>query len=296
MLDQIEAFFSLTERFKRFLAKRKEAAPAETLAGRFFRLFEAHGVHRNQISRFFGHGLQLKDIQSEAALLQCLTDAHLADACALFGVQRQWLERGEGSAHERLGQFYVNPLAFGTFLDEMLAARNGFQEYPVTAQLWGVLSPNREVDATLRIAEPIGLLNDEVVYRYRHVDCGPLGYWKARVSTAALVAQALRRELWITGRDCDDTKLRHLTYESDLWANDEIDTLMGASRRMDVDGWLLEPEALLKGVDPERNHFGVISALTMWLKLDAEGLMSYPYAKDDRRAVFEAALQAENTV
>lgn len=292
MLDQIEAFFSLTERFKRFLAKRKEAAPAETLAGRFFRLFEAHGVHRNQILRFFGHGLQLKDVQSEAALLQCLTDAHLADACALFGVQRQWLERGEGSAHQRMGQFYGNPLAFGTYLDEMLAARTCLQEYPVTAQLWGVLLPNREVDATLRLAEPIGLLNDEVIYRYRHVDCGPLGYWKARVSTAALVAQALRHALWITGRVCDDKKPRHQTYESDLWANEEVDALLGASRRMDVVGWLLEPEALLEGVDPERDRFGVISALKMWLKLDAEGLMSYPHAGEDRRAVFEAALYA----
>lgn len=296
MLDQIEAFFSLSDRFKRFLAKRKEQAPAETLVGRFFRLFEAHGVHRNQIPRFFGHGLQLKDVQDEAALLQCLTDAHLADACTLFGVQRQWLERGEGSAHQRLGQFYGNPLAFGTYLDEMLAARTCLQEYPITAQLWGVLSPNREVDATLRLAEPIGLLNDEVIYRYHHVDCGPLGYWKARVSTAALVAQALRRALWITGRDCDDKKLRHQTYETDLWANEEIDTLMGASRRMDVEDWLLLPEALLKGVDPERGRFGVFSALEMWLRLDAEGLMSYLHAREDRRAVFEAALHAENTV
>ncbi len=43
MLDQVEAFFSLLDRFKRFCGAQSKPPVPETLAGRFFRLFEAHG-------------------------------------------------------------------------------------------------------------------------------------------------------------------------------------------------------------------------------------------------------------
>lgn len=295
MLDQIEAFFSLRDRFKRFLAKGAEQPTAETLAGRFFSLFEAHGVHRNQIPRFFGHGLQLKDVQSDDALMQCLTDAHLADACELFNVQRQWLERGEGRAHVR-HHFYLQPTAFGAFLDEMLAAGTALPEVVLKVELFGVLAPLSHVDSTLVIAQPIGLLNDEAIYRYHHVDCGPLGNWKSRVSTAALVAQALARKLWINGRNCNAKHLGRQTYEAELWATQSCDALMAGSHRMDAEDWLVEPDALLQGMDPEANRYGVTSALELWLKLEAQGLMKHPRAKLNGRTAFQAALDREKTV
>lgn len=295
MLDQIEAFFSLRERLMRYWENRQSQAQAprpKSLPSRYFRLFEAHGVHRNQIPRFFGHDLQLKDVQDEAALLPCLTDMHVADACQLFGVERQWLERGEGIARVRR-DFYLQPLMFGAFLDDVLAARTVLQETVVKAELFGVLEPHSEVESTMVISEPIGLLNNEVIYRYHHVDGGPLGYWKSRVSVTAMVAQALARKLWITGRNCNAKQLTKLTYDDDLWAADGRDGLIPGSRRMDVEDWLLEPDALLQCVDPETNRFGITSALDLWLKLEAEGSMKHPFAKPDRRAAFQAALDAE---
>ncbi|MDD2846401.1 MAG: hypothetical protein PHT57_15780 [Rhodoferax sp.] len=292
MLDQVEAFFSLLERFKRYLAGRAQPPQPESLPSRFLRLFEAHGVHRNQIPRFFGHGLQLKDVKDEAALLPCLTNEHLADACQLFGVERKWLERGEGNAHVRR-DFHLQPLMFGAFLDDVLAARTVLHEEVVKAELFGVLEPHRELDSTMVISEPIGLLNDEVIYRYYHVDGGPLGYWKSRVSVTAMVAQALARKLWITGRDCKAKQLAKLAYDDDLWAAHGCDDLMTGSRRMDVEDWMLEPDALLQCVDPETNRFGIASALDLWLKLESEGLMKHPFAKPDRRAAFQAAMDAE---
>lgn len=295
MLDQVEAFFSLLDRFKRFCGAQSKPPVPETLAGRFFRLFEAHGVHRNQIPRFFGHGLQLKDVQTDAALIQCLTDEHLASACQLFGVERQWLERGEGNAHVR-HHFYLQPLAFGHFLDVVLATSKAIPNVVVTATLYGVLEGRSQVESTLVVSAPIGLLNDEVIYRYYHVDAGPLGYWKSRVSAAALVAQAMRRVAWISGRSCNAKRLEALTVEKDLIGVRDYDRLMDGSRRFEVEDWLLEPGVLLDEVDPERNHFGTLSALSLWLELEAEGLMKHPYAQPGTREKFEMALETQKAV
>lgn len=289
MFDQVEAFFSLVDRLKRYWGKRSQQPEPETLAGRFFRLFEAHGIHRNQIPRFFGHGLQLRDVQDEAALMQCLTDTHLADACQLFGVERQWLERGEGNAHLR-HHFYLQPIALGQFLDGVLA-RKALSEMDVNATLFGVLDRHSQVESTLLLSEPIGMLNAEVIFRYHYVDAGPMGYWKSRVSTAGLVAQAINRKVWVNGRYCDAKLLHDLTYAKDLMGVQEHDLLMTRSRRFEIDDWLLEPVALLDGVDPEKNGFGTISALELWLKLNDEGLMKHPFAKPDTRAKFEVALK-----
>jgi hypothetical protein len=239
--------------------------------------------------------LELKDVQDEAALLPCLTDTHVADACQLIGVERQWLERGEGNAQAR-HHFYLQPVAFGHFLDATLAACKAMPHAEVAVTLFGVLDGRSKVESTLVVSEPIGFLNDEVIYRYHLVDAGPLGYWKARVSTAAMVAQAMRHATWVSGRNCDAKLIEELTDQKDLVGTQEFERLTYDSRRFEVDDWLLEPTALLDGVDPERSRFGTLSALGLWLKLDAEGLMKHPYGQPGTRKKFEAALEQQKAV
>lgn len=294
MLDQVEAFFSLVDRFRRFCNKQSQQPAPENLAGRFIRLFEAHGVHRNQIPRFFDHGLQFKDVQDDAALLACLTDKHLADVCELFAVERQWLERGEGRVHAR-HQFYLHPLAFAAFLNDLLASHKPVEGADLRATLYGALQ-DTQVESTLVVSVPIGLLNDHVIYRYHLVDAGPLGYWKARVSAAALVAQALGRNLWVSGLNCDAKQLEKLTYAEGIWGLREQDLLTEGSRRLEVDDWLLEPAAFLEGVDPELHRFGTLSALDLWLTLEAQGLMKHPQSKFDARLRFEIAFAEQKAV
>jgi hypothetical protein len=294
-ISQISGLFQLGEKLVGYWKKWRKHPDPETLAGRFVRLFEAHGVHRNQIPRFFGHGLQLKDVQTDSALIQCLTDEHLANACQLFGVERQWLERGEGNAQVQQ-HFYLQPVAFGHFLDAALAACKAMPNAEVTATLFGVLEGRSAVESILVVSEPIGFLNDEVICRYHLVNAGPLGYWKARVSTAALVAQAMRHATWVSGRSCNAKLFEALTDQKDLVGIREFERLTHGSRHFEVDDWLLEPTALLEGVDPERNRFGTLSALEHWLKLDAEGLMTHPYGQAGTRAKFEAALEQQKAV
>jgi hypothetical protein len=291
MFDQVEAFFKLLDRFKGFLARKRQPAPQESVAGRFFRLFEAHGVHRNQIPRFFGHGIQLRDVQDETTLMSCLTDAHLADACQLFGVQRQWLERGDGNAHANL-LFYLQPKKFGEFLDELLARINEPNSV-VIAKLFCVTHLRRGVDSLLLVPEPIGVLNDETIYRYHYVDCGPLAYWKARVSTATLLAQSINRDVCVRGYACEVKGEHWVLTDKDLVSAGEHDTLSATSKTLAIENWLLDPAHFLDGLDPERNNYGVLSGLSLWLSEDAKGLMKTYQTRPDTRLLFEAALASK---
>lgn len=288
MLDQVEAFFSLLERFKRYWRKKAQPPEPETLAARFLRLFDAHSVHANQIPRFFGHGLALRDVQSAEALARCLTDEHLAAACELFHVRRSWLERGEGPAHE-VHHFYLQPEGLDAFLDALPALRQQ-QGEQMWAKLFMAGREARNEESVLMLEEPVGELNDEVIYRRHYIDTGPLDYWKARVSAAALVAQLLQRKIWVQGRACEPGWIAKLFETQDLLTVQDLDDLYAKSHRVEVDDWLLEPEALLEGVDPERNQFGTVSALKLWLDLDAEGLMRVGFTRQDTRQRFEERL------
>jgi hypothetical protein len=134
-------------------------------------------------------------------------------------------------------------------------------------------------------------LNEEVIYRRHYIDAGPLSYWKARVSTAALLAQLLRRKAWVAGRACEPGCVAKLFEAKDLLTVQDLETLYARARRVEVDDWLLEPDALLKGMDPERNQFGVESALQLWLDLDARGLMRVDFTRPDTRQRFEERLR-----
>src|SRR5690606_32733164 len=100
-IGEILSALNIVEKLGRFLnwglGKRKQ--PQETVAGRFIRLFESHGVHRSQIPRFLGHGLTLQDVQSDDGLLSILDEAMLQAACDLFAVRREWLDGADSQVY-----------------------------------------------------------------------------------------------------------------------------------------------------------------------------------------------------
>jgi hypothetical protein len=59
--------------------KQAEDIP-ETIATRLIALFESHGVHRNQIPEFFGHGLDISSCASDEKLLEKITPEIIRDA------------------------------------------------------------------------------------------------------------------------------------------------------------------------------------------------------------------------
>jgi hypothetical protein len=85
MFDEIEALFALNDRFHRW-RRSKSGSTDESVASRFIRLLESHGVYPNQIPRFFDHGLRLADVKDASVLLPRLEEPMLEDACRLFPI------------------------------------------------------------------------------------------------------------------------------------------------------------------------------------------------------------------
>lgn len=113
VFSEINSALSLWGKLKELYRswKHPKAPPAESVTARFVRLFETHGVHRNQIPRFFGHNLTLKDVQDDASLIAKLDEEMLADACTRFAVRREWLDGSEKKVHPE-HDFYKHPEEF----------------------------------------------------------------------------------------------------------------------------------------------------------------------------------------
>ncbi|MDQ7057194.1 MAG: hypothetical protein Q9N62_01485 [Ghiorsea sp.] len=150
MLEYVGVFKSLltiVDWFKKLFKEKEEAESKEeeTIVTRFIQLFENHGVHRNQIPRFFGHGLSVASVQSNEQLVELLTEEVLADACSLFAVRREWLDGADSDIYEERF-FYKRPENFVTFIDDMLKRTDA-----------------SEVDAVLLVPKEKGHLSDAVI-------------------------------------------------------------------------------------------------------------------------------------
>lgn len=250
--------------------------PAETIAVRFVRLFESHGVHRNQIPRFIGHGLTLSDVQDEAALLAKLDEPLLEAVCEKFAVRREWLDGAEKQIHP-VHDFYKHPDGFATFLDDLSAANP-------EGDLQGILLQpeecNGQVEALLILQETVGLVGDKPIYRFHLCNNWSFTYWKSRAYLTACVAIAWRRGVYISGTTVAGKKINSLANGETLlgWQGEGAWFIGG--RKWYPEDMALKPEVFLAGVDAENNNFGIQSALALWLNLAQQGLMEIGSGKD----------------
>lgn len=288
MFDQIDAAFSLLDRLQRW-RERHKAPIAESVQARFVRLFAAHGVHRNQIPRFFGHGIELADLRDDATLAGRLTAEHLSKASELFGVRLEWLESGRGPAQERL-DFYKQPRRFWDWLSEISARVH--ERHTISRAL--LLLPkggDPDQEAVLLITEPIAVFNDEWIERIHWVPAGPPDYWRCRGYLASYVAATDNFNVMLRAQRMPCATLIKKVIEANLVGSAAFEDLHSGSGRIEPLKWLEDPEAFLAGVDPELNNFGLESALQLWLKLEAEGLIKAISPRPSQRARFEAAFQ-----
>jgi len=113
----VNSLLGLFRDWRKGKAVPQDASAKPTIVGRFIALFEAHGVHRNQIPMFFQHGLTLAIINDEKALLGALNDRVLADAATLFGIHPEWLYCATDTLYE-CHSFYKNPDEFEEYLQK----------------------------------------------------------------------------------------------------------------------------------------------------------------------------------
>lgn len=288
MFDQIDAALSLVDRFQRWRERHKTPIE-ESVQARFVRLFAAHGVHRNQIPRFFGNGIELADVRDDATLAGRLTAEHLLKASELFGVRLEWLESGRGPAQERL-DFYKQPRRFWDWLSEIsvrVHERHAISRALLLLPKGG--DPGQE--AVLLITEPIAVFNDEWLERIHWVPAGPPDYWRCRGYLASYVAAADQFNVMLRARRMPHAVLAKKVTEVDLVGSTALDDLHSGRDRVDALKWLEDPKAFLSCVDPEQNNFGLQSALHLWLDLEARGLMKSASPQPSPRPLFEAALR-----
>lgn len=261
------AIFGNLKRFKKSKTPLAIDSP-EAVAERFVNLFEAHGVHRNQILQFFDKNLTLKSLSSSHALSEVLTEDMLEKACSIFNVRREWLDGVDGYIYETLN-FYKNPQKFENFLIKLIDDSG-------VGSLGGILVTPNNPDITeypvsmLVIAQKIKNIGNKEIYRHYICDFWPHTYWKSRVYLTACIAIAWKYNICIFGKEIDGSRI-HLYQDEEIFLPKNIYEFDGCQQY--CEDMALFPEKLLEEVDPEKNNFGHISAIELWLKLSHEGYM-----------------------
>ncbi len=280
MFGEINSFLNIWDRFRKWNISRKNSlvTPIETIAARFVRLFESHGVHRNQIPRFFGYGLTLKDVQDDASLLTKLDEDMLAAACTLFAVRREWLDGAESQVYQD-HDFYKYPTEFLGFLE-------GLKADNPSGQMRGVLIAPIErkwhAQALIILQETIGHVGNKSICRYHLCNNWMFTYWKARGYLTACIAIAWKHKVYIHGIIKSNNLIDQLARGETLlgWQGEGIWAL--GHTDWNPEDMTLQPDEFLDGIAPERNNYGIKSGLEIWLDLEERGLMESGFGANAR--------------
>lgn len=281
VFSEINSALSVWDRLKKWYGSRKNPipSPAETVAARFVRLFEAHGVHRNQIPRFLGYGLTLKDVQNDESLLAKLDEDMLTSTCTRFAIRREWLDGAEPQAHP-YHDFYKYPGEFLRFLDDLIASNpEGYMR--------GILiAPNErawDAEALLILQETIGYVGDKPIFRHHLCNNWVFSYWKARAYLTACVAIAWKRKVYIHGISKPVNIIEPLAYGETLlgWQGEGIWKLGHVAWH--PEDMALQPDKFLDGIDPEEENFGIKSGIRLWLDLEEKGFMGAGIRTDAKK-------------
>lgn len=285
MLDQIEAFFNLYDRYKN---NRDKASLEQNIADRFISVFEAHGLVRNQIPRFFGHALTLKDVQSANSLLEKLNEKILDDMCSLFAINRSWLDGAKSQVHP-INDFYKKPKEFADFLDQIIQrdsdkCLSGELYSPHENAPWGT-------QCFFVLKEKVGFIDNEPIHRYHLCSNFSYTYWKARADLAVCMATSHKNNVLIKGLTVKNHEILNPLANGELLlpGKDGLDKLRVVSSWYPED-MALEPNVFLKDIDPEVNKFGITSALERWVKYAESGLMDTGFQFEEAKEKFKKKL------
>jgi hypothetical protein len=278
IFGEINSAINLVDRFKKYYRFFKNPTESESVANRFIRLFETHGVHRNQIPRFFGHGITLKDLQDDLSLLAKLDEEILDAACKLFAVRREWLDGAERQAHPH-HDFYKEPEEFLKFIKALKLAN---AEGDLDGELFAPDVLDSGAEAILILNEVIGHVGNEPIYRYHLCNNWSYTYWKARAYLTACIALAWKHHVFVRGTIASNKSINKLAQGEILLACQKIGVESLSGKKWYPEDMALIPEVFLQDVDPEYHNFGNVSALDLWLELEKQGLMDTGIKKDVR--------------
>lgn len=256
-----------------------------SVASRFFQLFENHGIHKNQIPRFFDHGLTLADVKDENSILLKLDEEILNDVCELFAVRLEWLDGADSQIYP-LHNFYKKPAQFEAFICN-IKNKNSDDLY---AELVVSYERSQEEDALLILEETIGYIGEKPIYRHHICNGWVFKYWKCRAYLTSCVALSYKNKVWVKGNEVPISEINRLKDGCEFIFDNDVHSDFLSNSWYPEDMALL-PDVYLNKIDPEKDKFGIHSALSLWLELYDEGLMNTGFDGDSPRALFSDALK-----
>lgn len=288
VFGEINSALSVWDRLSKWYRSRKNriVPPVESVATRFVRLLETHGVHRNQIPRFIGCGLTLKDVEDDASLLAKLNEEILETTCKRFAIRREWLDGAETQVYPH-HHFYKHPHDFLRFVEGLTISNpdGGMQGVLIAPH-----ETNLKSHALLILEETVGYVGEKPIMRYHLCDNWAFTYWKARAYLTACIAISWKRKIYIHGISMPKKQIEQLAFGETLlgWQGEGIWEL--GHMTWHPEDMTLRPEAFLEGVDPEQDNFGIKSGLELWLQLEAEGFIDSGFGAASYRQLFEQEL------
>lgn len=270
IFGEIDSFISLLERIFKLRKKKYVTTQPNLISTRIVNIFEAHGVHRNQIPRVIESGLTLYDVRTDEHLLRKLNYEIIQKTSDILGIKRNWLVGASESIYPTY-DFYKDPYSFCQFVENKKKMNpdgiNGL-----------LLSPNKKDNANaalLIIQETIGCIDGDPYYRYYLCNNWDFSYWKSRAYLTACISICWRNGIYIRGKSVQNELINSLAYGCNPlnFGSDGIYSIRGQP-------WYAEdmassPDAFLNDLDPEQEKYGIKSGLTLWLELHNKGLMNY---------------------
>jgi hypothetical protein len=196
VFGEINSFIEFCERAKKWFGANKSPVVVVNPAERFLRLFEAHGIHRNQIPRYVGRRLSLVDVQDDESLLKVLDQKIIDDTAELFGVNREWLECASLDIYTP-HDFYKRPEEFLIFLDGLLSRRSDLKGFVYTS---ATESSVQRSDTFILLEETVSIDEGQTITRYHICNNWNFNYGKSRGYLIACVAAAWRKDVCLHGR------------------------------------------------------------------------------------------------
>ena len=286
MLGEIDALFSLIGRSRKlwtYFKNKPVAREEDSLAKRFILLFEKHGIHRNQIPRFFGHGLTVADVSDDVKLLNVLSEEMIQGAVDLFAINREWLDGVDSHIYD-VHDFYKDPSAFEQFISEVLTGAES-----VHGDVYRCKSSKHEYDAIIVIEEQIGWISERPIFRYHLCGNWIFNYWKCRAFLAACVALAWKSNIYLYGKALSAEALSSLI-EGRSFVSDAVEGELSLADSVWHPEELAEcPNTYIAGLD--EGVFGEVSALKLWLFLNKNGYMDTGNPGVIDRSAFECKLK-----
>lgn len=271
MFGEINSAISLFERIRGWF-RQSPVDPSTSVATRFIDLFENHGVHRNQIPRFFDGQLRVSDLRSPEALISKLDEETLTRAARLFSVRREWLDGVDKQIYP-LHDFYKKPQQFVEWLETQMKLGGS-----MTGDLFVARNTDFTMDALLIFQQEIGAVGDKIIYRYLVSNNWMYSYWKSRAYLAACVASAWKRDVYVLG---------HWIKPADVEKYRDGETFLGIDQAVPVtktfgrwhpEDLALTPDTFLEGLSLDDAEYR--SAIGLHIELREKGFMYVDVAHD----------------